>query len=168
MAVTCAPLTRADVTQRARDRAGLTLIEVIVVLLLLGLAAALAAPAFVARQADAESQLASVIRGARELAERRGEIVHLQVGASGVWQVEGAASPEAGVLARGRLDEFAAPPFTLVLAPIGTCDFDVRSAGAAGFGPRASPSPGDRVHAARADGGHRPYGCCRLDRVRSG
>ncbi len=73
------------------------------------------------------------MRGVRELAERRGELVHLRVSASGDWQVEGAASPAAGTLAQGRLDDFAGPGFTLVVAPIGSCAFDVRSSGAASF-----------------------------------
>lgn len=115
------------------DHHGFTLVEVIVVLVLLGLAAALAAPAFLSREREPESQLATIVRGVRELAERRGEIVHLRVGASGDWQVEGAASPAAGTLAEGRLDDFAGPGFTLVVAPIGTCAFDVRSSGAARF-----------------------------------
>ncbi len=100
-------------------------------LVLLGLAAALAAPAFLSRERAPESQLAVIVRGARELAERRGEIVHLHVNSSGDWQVEGASSPAAGTLAEGRLDDFAGPRFTLVVAPIGTCAFDVRSAIAA-------------------------------------
>ncbi len=116
---------------RCHRHVGFTLVEVIVVLVLLGLAAALAAPAFLGREPAPESQLAAIVRGARELAERRGEIVHLRVSSAGEWQVEGAASPSAGTLAEGRLDDFAGPRFTLVVAPIGTCAFDVRSAGAA-------------------------------------
>lgn len=125
------PRYRGSGAARPDRRAGFTLVEVIVVLVLLGLAVALAAPAFLAREPAPESQLAAIVRGARELAERRGEIVHLRVGSSGEWQVEGAASPGAGYLAQGRLDDFAGPRFTLVVAPIGTCAFDVRSASAA-------------------------------------
>ncbi len=116
---------------RCHRHVGFTLVEVIVVLVLLGLAAALAAPAFLSREPAAESQLAAVVRGSRELAERRGEVVHLRVRSSGEWRVEGAASASAGTLAQGRLDDFAGPRFTLVVSPIGTCAFDVRSAGAA-------------------------------------
>jgi len=108
------------------DGRGLTLIEILVVLIVMGVAVALVAPAFIVPSTD-ESELAGVIRGARRLAERRGEIVYLQVSETGEWQAEGGASPEQGVLAHGRLDDVELPTFTLVLSPIGTCAFDVRS-----------------------------------------
>jgi prepilin-type N-terminal cleavage/methylation domain-containing protein len=114
-----------------RRRGGFTLVEVIVVLILLGLAAGLVAPAIIFRDGEKESQLAQVIGGTQDLAARRGESLHLHVVASGEWTVEGAASIEAGVIARGRIDGYGGPPFTLVVSPIGTCGFDVWSTEAA-------------------------------------
>lgn len=110
---------------------GFTLVEVIVVLILLGLAAGLVAPAIIFREGGERSQLAQVIVGARDLAARRGESLHLRMAESGEWTVEGAASIEEGVIAGGRIDDFRGPSFTLVVSPIGTCGFDVRSTEAA-------------------------------------
>ena len=101
------------------------------VLILLALAAGLVAPAIIIREREESSQLANVISGSQALAVRRGEIIHLHVAADGAWRVEGAASIEEGVLASGRLEDFPGPPFTLVVSPIGTCGFDVRSTEAA-------------------------------------
>ncbi|UCF18610.1 MAG: prepilin-type N-terminal cleavage/methylation domain-containing protein [Gemmatimonadota bacterium] len=114
-----------------RSRSGFTLVEVVVVLILLGLAAGLVAPAIIFRDDRGESQLAQLIGGAQDLSARRGEIMHLRVDAGGEWRIEGAASLEEGLIARGRIDDFQGPPFTLVVSPIGTCGFDVRSTEAA-------------------------------------
>jgi prepilin-type N-terminal cleavage/methylation domain-containing protein len=110
----------------ACPRRGFTLVEVIVVLLLLGLAAAFAAPVFLAPDRN-ESGLVTVVRGARQLAERRGENLHLDMGPDGRWSVTGAASLEEGTLAEGELADYDGPRFRLVLSPIGTCALDVRS-----------------------------------------
>jgi prepilin-type N-terminal cleavage/methylation domain-containing protein len=117
-------------TQQGRRR-GFTLVEIVVVLILLALAAGLVVPALIIREEADRSPLAQIISGSSELAARRGEIVHLRVAADGAWQVEGAASVEQGVLASGRLAGFDGPAFTLVISPIGTCGFDVRSSAAA-------------------------------------
>ncbi|NIR44009.1 MAG: hypothetical protein GWN51_00890 [Gemmatimonadetes bacterium] len=100
-------------------------------LILLALAAGLVAPAIITREGGKESELARVFSGSQQLAARRGETVRVHVEADGAWRVEGAASIAEGVLASGRLDEFAGPAFTLVVAPIGTCGYDVRSTEAA-------------------------------------
>jgi prepilin-type N-terminal cleavage/methylation domain-containing protein len=114
----------------AASRRGFTLVEIIVVLLLLGLAAALAAPVFIVPDSD-EDALTTVIRGARQLAERRGENLYLDMGEEGRWTVMGAASLEEGALADGELSDYEGPRFRLVLSPIGTCALDVRSSQAA-------------------------------------
>jgi prepilin-type N-terminal cleavage/methylation domain-containing protein len=113
-----------------RPRRGFTLVEVIVVLLLLGLVAALAAPVFILPDRE-KAGLATVVRGARHLAERRGENLYLDMGPEGRWSVTGAASLEEGRLAEGELPDYDGPRFRLVLAPIGTCALDVRSSRAA-------------------------------------
>jgi type II secretory pathway pseudopilin PulG len=113
---------------------GFTLVEVTVVLVLLVLAAALVAPAFIFREEDNASSLGSIVTGVQELAARRGETLQLQVAADGRWKVESAASVAEGDLARGHLEvEIEGAPFTLVVSPIGTCGFDVRSSHAARF-----------------------------------
>lgn len=122
----------SDIYSRRRSRRGFTLVEVIVVLVLLVLATALVAPAFVFREDAGRSPLASVVSGVQKLAARRGETLHLNVAADGSWSVGGAASPEAGFLAEGDLGrDYRGPRFTLVVSPLGSCGFDVRSTAAA-------------------------------------
>jgi prepilin-type N-terminal cleavage/methylation domain-containing protein len=108
---------------------GFTLIELLVVVVLMGLAVALVAPALIPGRPD-ESALSSVVRSARDAAARRQEVLYLRIDRAGNWLLEGAASPSAGVLASGRV-EGVAGPMTLVLSPVGTCGFDVRSLAAA-------------------------------------
>jgi len=105
-------------------RKGFTLVEMLVVLVLLGLAAALVAPAFITTPAKQTAELVELIGATRDAAVRRGEMVSLHVVRSGAWQVEGVAT---GKLAT----PLAAAPFTLVVSPIGSCAFDVRSDAAA-------------------------------------
>jgi prepilin-type N-terminal cleavage/methylation domain-containing protein len=114
-----------------RVRNGLTLVEMLVVLLLMSLSAFLVAPALFRPPKAAEPPLAPLLRTARETAVRRAEMVYLQITPGGEWRVQGAASREQGDLARGRLAGFTGPPLTLVFSPIGTCAFDARSARAA-------------------------------------
>ena len=57
----------------------------------------------------------------------RGEVVYLRIAPTGRWYLQGAASLREGVLAQGLLEHFQGPEATLVLSPIGTCAFDVRS-----------------------------------------
>ncbi|HEX7942394.1 MAG TPA: type II secretion system protein [Gemmatimonadaceae bacterium] len=109
---------------------GFTLIEVLVVLALMGLAAGLVAPALLHARRQRPT-LGSLIPTAREEAARRGEMVYLRVTGSGQWRMEGAASSAAGPFAAGRVEPFPGVPLTLIVSPIGTCAFDVPSAAAA-------------------------------------
>lgn len=119
-------------TQLHDSRRGFTLVELIVVLVLLILATALVAPAFIFREDTGPSPLAGVVSGVQKLAARRGETLYLNVAEDGSWSAEGAASREAGLLAKGDLGRgYRGPRFTLVVSPLGSCGFDVRSAAAA-------------------------------------
>src|SRR6266540_1141331 len=106
-------------------RSGFTLVEVVVVLILMGLVAALVPPR------HDESPLAGLVESARAAAARRGETVYLTITPTGEWRMEGGANPLEGTLAAGRIQPFLAVPVTLVVSPIGSCGFDVRSAAAA-------------------------------------
>ena len=108
---------------------GFTLVEILVVLVLMGLAAALVAPALIAPRHD--SDLKTLLGSARDAAARRGEVVYLQIEPSGNWRLEGGASPLEGTLAAGRIKPFLTVPATLVVSPLGSCAFDVRSGAAA-------------------------------------
>jgi prepilin-type N-terminal cleavage/methylation domain-containing protein len=114
----------------AHQRAGFTLIEVLVVLLLIGMAAAIAIPALLRPRAP-ESGLKVLVGNARETAIRRGETVFLRIGASGEWRIDGSsATGENDSLLVGRMEPLQAP-LTLLVSPTGTCMLDVPSVMAA-------------------------------------
>ncbi len=109
---------------------GYTLIEVIVVLVLMALAAALVAPAFVTPR-HPEAAIMTVIGQARALAIRRAEAVELRIEPSGAWRVDGAASPQTGPLATGTISPAPAAALRLIFSPLGSCASDVATASAA-------------------------------------
>src|SRR3989449_4627516 len=122
------------ITQRSRAmprRSGFTLIEILVVLILMGLAAALVAPALLPHHHD-QSALSALLGSAREVAARRGEIVYLHIDPTGQWRMGARANPLAGTLATGSVPPFLTASVTLMVSPLGSCAFDVRSAAAAG------------------------------------
>ncbi len=101
-------------------RAGLTLLELLVVLTLLGLAAALAAPALRPPAAPPATPLARTVAEARATALRRAEALQLDVDSDGGWRLRARDS----VLARGQLDARAAGdalPLRLAISPLGVC-----------------------------------------------
>ena len=110
---------------------GFTLLEMVVVLVLLALAAVLAAPALGKREEPRESELAALLTGAREAAARRGETIHLRISASGSWRIEGGGGGDTRAIQTGEVEPFAGLPLTVVVSPLGTCGFDASSATAA-------------------------------------
>jgi prepilin-type N-terminal cleavage/methylation domain-containing protein len=123
-------MTSARNTQLDCRIRGFTLLELVVVLVVLALAAALAAPALTRGATPRESGLEALILGAREAAARRGETIHLTVLASGGWTMVGAASTRDEPIQSGRVDPFPGLPVTLIVSPVGSCGFDARSAAA--------------------------------------
>lgn len=115
---------------RAAHAGGFTLLELLVVLVLMGLAAALVAPALL-RPERSSTGLESLIPTVRQEAARRGETLYLRVAASGEWRLEGATPSRAIRVAAGKVEPFAGVPLTLIVSPLGTCSFDVPSAAAA-------------------------------------
>ena len=105
---------------------GYTLIEIVVVLLLMGLAAALVAPVLSQRQASSDAVLA-LAGQARRIAVGRAEPVTLTIEAWGAWRLDGAASRAAGAIATGTLPR-PREALTLVFSPFGSCSADVASA----------------------------------------
>src|SRR3989442_12169604 len=116
--------------RRSPARPGFTLVEILVVLIMMGLAAALVAPALLALHHHA-STLNDVVAGAREAAARRGEVLYLRIEPTGRWRLAGGANPLAGTLAAGRVERFGAGPVTLIGAPLGRCASASRSPAAA-------------------------------------
>ena len=121
---------RPRMPPRHRSSTGFTLLELIVVLVVLMLAAALAAPALVGTPDHRATGLDALILGAREAAARRGETVRLSIGASGEWRLEGSASTAKAPIQSGEVEAFPGLPFTLIVSPVGSCGFDARSAAA--------------------------------------
>lgn len=108
---------------------GYTLVELIVVLVLLAMAAMLVAPAVLHR--DGAGVLASLIGQARATAIARAEAVALRIERSGAWRLDGLASSEAGAIALGRLPSPPATALTLIFSPLGTCAPDIETGAAA-------------------------------------
>jgi len=114
-------------------RSGFTLIEMLVVLILMGLATALVVPVLLPPSRH-DSALNALLASAREVAARRGEVVSLHIDATGQWRMEGgspAVQGGGGTLATGRVQPFLTAPVTLMVSPLGSCAFDLRSAAAA-------------------------------------
>jgi prepilin-type N-terminal cleavage/methylation domain-containing protein len=116
-----------------RHRSGFTLIEMLVVLILMGLVAVLVAPALLPRHHD-QSALNALLVSAREVAARRGEVVYVHIDPTGEWRMEAGANPLQAALATGRVEPFFTAAVTLMVSPLGSCGFDVRSAAAVGAG----------------------------------
>lgn len=105
--------------QFVTNRSAITLIELLVVLLVMGLASALVAPALLFPEAPEARPYDTVLDGVVGLAAAREEVLRLTVAADGRWQVT--ASPDAEVLARGRIDGFQDDAFVLLVSPLGSC-----------------------------------------------
>jgi len=108
---------------QSRPARGFTLLEMLVVLLLIGMAAALAAPVLLRTNPD-WSGFDELIATAREAAVRRGEVLYRRVSTSGQWSLEAANAPTPDPLASGHVGSVGAP-LTLMISPNGSCMFDV-------------------------------------------
>lgn len=109
-----------------KSRAGFTLVELIVVLLLLSIAAAVVGPSlWFAPRPPPDSELLALVGGARDAAIRRGETVRLRIDRSGAWLALAGASASETVardtLMSGRLAAPRAASTDLFLSPLGTC-----------------------------------------------
>lgn len=108
-------------------RGGFTLIELVVVLVVMGLATALVAPALLPPAQERPASLQRVIADVQSSALRRGEPMLLRVDRDGAWSAHGASSDTEERLGAGTLDEEARPPqpFTLRIAPTGSCGLEL-------------------------------------------
>jgi len=107
------------------------LLEILVVLILMGLAAALVVPSVLPPREEDVPSFTALVQTTRQSAVRRGEVVYLTITTNGDWRLDGAASLEAGPFASGRLNRYDGPQVTLVASPLGSCAFDVLSIEAA-------------------------------------
>ena len=121
-------------------RRGYTLIEMLVVLVIMGLAAGLVAPMLLRPTTyDRQRQLTAVVQAARTTAANRGEVIYVRIEPTGEWRMEGGGLPSEGKVASGRMDRLSTTPLTLIVSPIGSCSFDVRSTATAAAIVRLDP-----------------------------
>ena len=98
-------------------RHGVTLLELLIVLTLMGIAAAVVAPTVTRRFVAAEPGDLAVIGAAKRLAVRRAEPMRLAVGDSGAWRLTSVAT--ALLVDSGRVA--AMDPMTIDIDAVGGC-----------------------------------------------
>lgn len=106
---------------RSLKRAGYTLLEVIVVLVLLTVAAAVIAPSLFPNPPEPTSEVRTLVDNARKASVRRGEMLHLRIERSGTWQAIVGSPPRRELLMSGRLSHPVSSRVELVFSPLGTC-----------------------------------------------
>jgi prepilin-type N-terminal cleavage/methylation domain-containing protein len=119
-------MCRATASRWPSARAGYTLVEVVIVLILLGLAAALVAPSLFVSPPEQSSALQTLVQRSRDASVRRGEVVRLRIDRSGAWQVVAGAPPRRELLMGGRLGATSSA-VELIFSPLGTCAPGVES-----------------------------------------
>jgi len=107
--------------------AGFTLLEVIVVLVLLALAAAIVAPSLLSTHPENSSEIQALVGSTRQAAVRRGETVRLQVDPTGAWQAVAGTEPGGDLLLSGQLASHPASTTDLIFSPLGTCAPSIES-----------------------------------------
>jgi prepilin-type N-terminal cleavage/methylation domain-containing protein len=105
--------------QQARTD-GYTLIEVIVVLVILTIAAAIVAPSLLVPHRNESSSLTAVIAQVHIAAVRRAEMVRLRIDRSGAWQATAHLSGSPELLMSGQLPDGSGGT-DLLFSPLGTC-----------------------------------------------
>jgi len=100
---------------------GLTLIEVLIVIAILAIAAAIVYPNIVRQDSPATLSEAQLIEQAKALAVARAEPVRLSVHLDGAWEIVSDAAPGASALAAGHLAEAPAYAVELRVTELGTC-----------------------------------------------
>ena len=99
---------------------GFTLLETIVVLLVIGIAFTLAAPAFPNRTTETDP-LERVLELTRRTAVHRAETLTLSVAADGQWRIDDAASTRVAPLGAGTLPSYRGEMFIVKASPLGAC-----------------------------------------------
>ena len=112
-------MTSMHVAARLRRR-GLTLLEILVVLVLLGLAFALAAPSFFTTRAP-DAGVQRVVDTARQAAVRRAEALTLTLHPDGQWQVERTDGSSRQPVSSGTFGRAHASSLQIRISPLGAC-----------------------------------------------
>lgn len=114
------PGGRRAAVRSPRPPAGFTLVEIIVVLVLMGLAVGLVAPALVPPESPA-SGLDRLTRTARRAAVTRAQTLRLEVDPDGTWRLLPATASGSGPLAEGALDAAFERAVAFAFSPLGSC-----------------------------------------------
>ena len=110
---------------------GLTLLEMVVVLVLLGVALALSFPSLVPPRAATDDPLQRVLDDARRFAVRRAEPLSLAIEADGRWTLEASDRLAPEIIRSGQLDGTRGAALRVLVSPLGACWIEgSRSAGA--------------------------------------
>ncbi len=113
---------------------GVTLLELLIVLVVMTVAAALVLPAFGARPTPAESIQTRVIAAARRTAIRRAEPLRIRLFADGAWSIR--SQRDGALVDSGSVHE-ALPPSEVLVDPLGSCIPVGQSTGVVTFDPLA-------------------------------
>jgi prepilin-type N-terminal cleavage/methylation domain-containing protein len=84
-------------------RSGITLLELVIVIVILGLILALVAPSMMTPASKPESELGMVLETARRAAVVRAQPVTLSIDASGAWRVDADVNPSPTSISSGTL-----------------------------------------------------------------
>ncbi|MEJ2184668.1 MAG: prepilin-type N-terminal cleavage/methylation domain-containing protein [Gemmatimonadota bacterium] len=98
---------------------GVTLVELLVVLLVMGLTTALVVPSLIVPEPSREPPVNALLARVVDMAAAREQPLELQVHADGHWQVFADGAREA--LAEGTFPDRASQPFVLLVSSLGTC-----------------------------------------------
>ncbi len=115
------------VRKRGDCESGFTLLELIVVLALMGLAMAVVAPSFVLRPPSPDESVQRVVSSARRVAMRRAQTVTLEIDGGGSWRVRADARDVPEVLLNGELGQSLPGGVHLRITPFGMCLPEQRS-----------------------------------------
>jgi prepilin-type N-terminal cleavage/methylation domain-containing protein len=115
---------------------GLTLLEMVVVLVLLGVALTLSVPSLDPPRPRSDDPLQRVLDDARRAAIRRSQSLFLAIEADGRWVVEAAREGESETVLRGRLGVTPIGALRVLVSPLGACWIE-----AEGSGPAAALDP---------------------------
>ena len=108
----------------SRNARGFTLLEILVVLILLGVASTLVVPAFPDLPREEKHALDEVIDAARGLAVRNASTVTLAFGPDGRWTASQSNGSALSELPGGTIDQTDGPRIRLRISPLGGCSLD--------------------------------------------